>query len=144
MFSKACEYAIRAMVFIAQKSRHGNNVGIKEIARGIDSPEAFLAKILQQLSRKELVLSVKGPHGGFYLDSTRLKTTLAAIVEAIDGNQLFTGCGLGLEACSEKNPCPLHDEFKMIRRKIHAMLETTRVDDFSESLDKGLIYLKRF
>lgn len=143
MFSKACEYAIRAVVYVAQKSRHGGKVGIKEIAKGIGSPEAFLAKILQDLSRKELLLSVKGPNGGFYIDNRRSRVTLGEIVTAIDGDQLFVGCGLGLKACSEKNPCPIHDEFKMIRKRLQVMLDTTRVDEFNESLDKGLIHLKR-
>lgn len=68
MFSKTCEYAIRAMIFIAQRSKDGQRVGIREIAKGIDSPEHFIAKILQQLARKGVVASVKGPNGGFFLD----------------------------------------------------------------------------
>jgi Rrf2 family protein len=143
MFSKACEYAIRAMIFIAQKSQHGERAGIKDISHGIDSPEPFMAKILQDLSRKGLVQSVKGPNGGFYMSDLNLKTTLAEIVTAIDGDKLFTGCGLGLKACSEKKPCPIHDEFKIIRRKIQSMLETTTVGEFDNSLEKGLTFLKR-
>lgn len=144
MFSKACEYAIRAMVYIAQKTRSGGKIGIKEIARGIDSPEPFLAKILQDLSRKELLLSVKGPNGGFFLDSSKSSVTLSDIVKAVDGDELFTGCGLGLRKCNAKAPCPIHDEFKVIRTKMQTMLETTRVDEFTERLDKGLMHLKRF
>ncbi len=143
MFSKACEYAIRALIFIAQKSQAGERTGIKDIARGVDSPEPFLAKILQDLSRKGLVQSVKGPHGGFYMDSEHLQTTLAEVVNAIDGDKLFTGCGLGLKACSEKKPCPIHDEFKIIRRKIQSMLETTTVGEFNKQLESGLTFLKR-
>ena len=67
MFSKTCEYAIRAVLFIAQKSADGTKIGIREIAKGIDSPEHFIAKILQDLSRKGMVQSQKGPAGGFYL-----------------------------------------------------------------------------
>ncbi len=143
MFSKACEYAIRALIFIAQKSQAGERSGIRGIARGVDSPEPFLAKILQDLSRKGLVQSVKGPHGGFYMESEHLKTTLADVVSAIDGDKLFTGCGLGLKACSEKKPCPIHDEFKIIRRKIQSMLETTTVGEFNKQLESGLAFLKR-
>jgi Rrf2 family protein len=144
MFSKACEYAIRATIFIAQKSQHGERTGIKDISKGIDSPEHFMAKILQDLSRKGLVQSVKGPNGGFYMSEDNLKITLAEIVTAIDGDKLFTGCGLGLKACSEKKPCPIHDEFKIIRRKIQSMLETTTVGEFNKSLESGLTVLKRF
>src|SRR5215510_12751535 len=99
MFSKACEYAIRAMIFIAQKSRNGQKSGIQEIVDAIDCPEHFIAKILQDLSRKGLVLSAKGPGGGFYLDKQLLNQPLADIVSAIDGDNLFTGCALGLSQC---------------------------------------------
>ena len=143
MFSKACEYGIRAMIYIARRSAESERVGIKDIAKSIDSPEPFLAKILQDLSRKGLVQSIKGPNGGFSLEKGGLQVTLAEVVSAIDGNQLFHGCGLGLNVCSEKNPCPIHDEFKIIRNKLKAMLENTRVGEFTEDLEKGLLYLKR-
>jgi Rrf2 family protein len=142
MFSKACEYAIRAMLFIAQ-SGPGYKIGIKEISKGIDAPEHFLAKILQDLSRKGMVQSIKGPNGGFYVDSMDKKRTLADIVRAVDGDSLFTGCGLGLKICSEKNPCPLHDEFKIIRKKILSMLETATIAEFNDELLRGLKHLKR-
>ncbi|MBT1709760.1 Rrf2 family transcriptional regulator [Fulvivirgaceae bacterium PWU5] len=143
MFSKACEYGIRAMIYIAQQSRQGERVGLKDIAQGIDSPEAFMAKILQALSRQGLVQSVKGPNGGFYMDARGLKVTLAEVVLAIDGDQLFNGCGLGLPECNEKKPCPIHDEFKLIRNKIRSLLETTQVGEFNELLEKGVLHLKR-
>ena len=143
MFSKACEYSIRALVFIAQKSQKGERLGIKEIATGVDSPEPFMGKLLTELSRKGLVLSIKGPHGGFYMDEKCLKSTFADVVTAIDGNQLFTGCGLGLKVCNEHKPCPIHDEFKIVRNKLKSLLETTRIGEFNESLERGLVFLKR-
>ena len=78
MFSKACEYAIRAMIFIAKKSGDGLVAGIVEIAKGIDAPRHFMAKILQELRRHGLVQSMKGPNGGFYIDDRRGEITLAA------------------------------------------------------------------
>lgn len=143
MFSKACEYAIRAMMFVAQKSKAGERVGIKEITKGIDSPEHFVAKILQELSRKGLLQSVKGPNGGFYMDAANMRVTLAEVVAAIDGDQLFSGCGLGLRECNEKKPCPIHDEFKIVRTKLKNMLQTTQIGEFTENLEKGFTYLKR-
>jgi len=142
-FSKTCEYAIRAVFFIAYKTDAGQRVGIKEISAGIDSPEYFLAKILQDLSRKGIVQSVKGPNGGFYFDKAALKRPLADIVEAVDGNSIFVGCALGLKQCTEINPCPLHNEFKMIRDQMHSLLRTQTIGDFNESLNLGLTSLKR-
>jgi Rrf2 family protein len=143
MFSKACEYAIRAMMFIALKSDKGLKVGIKEISSATLVPEAFIAKILQDLSRKGLVQSIKGPNGGFYLDDLSKKRTVADIVRAIDGDHLFIGCGLGLRNCSEKKPCPLHNEFKVIRKRIQVMLESKTIGEFNMELARGLMYLKR-
>lgn len=143
MFSKTCEYAIRAMIFIAQKSKNGNKVGIKEIAKGIDSPEHFIAKILQELSRKGLVQSSKGPNGGFYLDNKALKCSLAEIVQVIDGDKIFSGCGLGLKQCSESHPCPIHHEFKKVRKEMQLMLERAKLGEFTAHLEKNLTFLKR-
>jgi Rrf2 family protein len=143
MFSKTCEYAIRGVIFIAQKSEHGVKVSIKEVSRGINAPEHFMAKILQDLSRQGLIQSIKGPNGGFYLEEGSKKTTLADIVKAIDGDKLFTGCALGLKSCSEKKPCPLHDEFKVIRKRMHEMLQSSTVVEFNRELIQGMTHLKR-
>ncbi|HRE49871.1 MAG TPA: Rrf2 family transcriptional regulator [Flavitalea sp.] len=143
MFSKTCEYAIRAMIFIAQQSRSGHKVGIKEIARGIDSPEFFIAKILQDLGRRGLLQSAKGRNGGFYLDKQLIKCSIADIVRAIDGDKLFSGCGLGLNHCSESKPCPIHHEFKKMRKNIFNMLQKARLNEFHELLDNNLAFLKR-
>jgi Rrf2 family protein len=143
IFSKTCEYAIRAVFFIAHKTADGGRVGIKEISLGIDSPEHFLAKILQDLSRRGIVQSAKGPNGGFYTDKSILQRPITHIVEAVDGNGIFTGCGLGLKQCSEINPCPLHNEFKAIRNQLHQMLEATTIGEFNAELISGAITLKK-
>ena len=143
MFSKTCEYAIRALIYIAQKSKDGNRIGIKEIASGIDSPEYFIAKILQDLSRKGFVQSAKGPNGGFYMDENNLKLSVADIVREMDGDKLFTGCGLGLKECSDDHPCPIHNDFKHIRQDIKDMLDNSKIEMFVEKLDLKLTFLKK-
>lgn len=143
IFSKTCEYAIRAVFYIAQRSEEGQKVGIKEIAENINSPEPFLAKILQQLSREGLIQSHKGPNGGFFFDARGLKRPIADIVKAVDGNDIFTGCGMGLTYCSEKNPCPLHDDFKKIRNQITDMLQHTSIGQFNRQLINGMLTLNK-
>jgi len=144
MFSKACEYAIRATIHIAVQSTQGKRVSLKDIAKAIDSPEAFTAKILQQLSRGYIIDSVKGPSGGFTIDKENMaKIKLSQIVSAIDGDNIYRGCGLGLKQCSEKHPCPVHDKFKVIREELKNMLENTSVHELSLGLTNGLTYLKR-
>ena len=69
MFSKSTEYALRATIFIARQSSIHKKVNIREIAEGIGAPKYFTAKILQQLSNKnvQIVSSISGPAGGFFI-----------------------------------------------------------------------------
>ena len=142
MFSKSCEYAIKAMIFVAQKSKDEVRVGVKDIAKGIDAPEHFIAKILQDLGKKKLVNSVKGPNGGFYMDKINLKSSIADVVKAIDGDSIYKDCVIGLKLCSEKNPCPVHFEYKEIKKNLITMLEENTIADFNEKLDTGKFFLK--
>jgi Rrf2 family transcriptional regulator, iron-sulfur cluster assembly transcription factor len=143
MFSKTCEYGIKATLHVAQQSRQGKRVGLKDIAKAIDSPEAFTAKIMQQLTRHGIIESTKGPNGGFDIPKDRLKDVkLIQIVSAIDGDQLFQGCGLGLKQCNEEKPCPVHHKFKAIRNNLKKMLEATSVDELSRGLSNGITFLK--
>lgn len=142
MFSKSCEYAIKAMIFVAQKSKNESRVSIKQIAEGTDAPEHFVAKIMQDLSRMNLIHSAKGPKGGFYMDKKDLQNSIADIVKTIDGDKLYSNCVLGLKACSEVNPCPVHEEFKEIKLKLIKMIETNTIADFNEKLDSKKYFLK--
>jgi len=142
MFSKSCEYAIKAMIFVAQKYKEETRVGVKDIAKGINAPEHFIAKILQELSRKNLVKSIKGPNGGFYLEKKDLKASLADIVKAVDGDKIYNECVLGLKACSQKNPCPVHYEYKEIKKNLILMLEKNTIGDFNDKLNSGIFFLK--
>lgn len=143
MFSKACEYGIRATLHIAAQSLHGKRVVLTEIAKAIDSPEPFTAKILQQLAKSKLVQSNKGPNGGFSISEKDLeRIKLKDLVLAIDGEGLFTECGLGLKTCDENAPCPIHNIFKPIRAQIIDMLENTSLKNISEQLENGDAVLK--
>lgn len=144
MFSKACEYGIRATVYIAKQSLEDNRVSLIETAREIGSPEAFTAKILQELARNNIISSVKGPNGGFAIDKSRMsKIKLSQIVYAIDGDSIYRGCGLGLAECSEHEPCPVHEKFRIIRNELRAMLETTNIHELALGLKKGLTFVRR-
>ena len=137
MISKACQYGIRALVFVAAKAEEGLKLNVKEIAREVDAPEAFTAKILQTLSRHRLITSLKGPYGGFYLEEFQLEQPILQIVEAIDGMAIFRECGLGLKQCSEVHPCPMHDKFKIARDTLREVFENTTVRQLALELNEG-------
>ena len=144
MFSKACEYGIRASIFIAEQSLIDRKVSLKDVAEAIDSPAAYTSKILQKLSRNNIINSDKGPTGGFSMGKKELeKVKLGSIVFAIDGESIYNGCGLGLKKCNEKMPCPVHNQFKMVRDELKKMLETTTVLSLAVDYEKGFSFLKR-
>lgn len=143
MFSKTCEYGIRATIYIASESYLGKRVGLKDIAQKIDSPEAFTAKILQILARNQIIHSVKGVGGGFEIPiETLSQINLVEIVLAIDGDIVFTGCGLGLSHCSDEHPCPAHEKFKSIRNELKLMLENTTLEELAMGVKSGDTFLK--
>jgi Rrf2 family protein len=122
MFSKSCQYALRAVIYLAERKAQEKNVGVKEIAEALKMPQQFLSKILQQLSKHGLISSIKGPNGGFYISEANASVTLLDIVECMDGRGALNGCILGLPACSVENPCPLHHHFYGSREGLKATL----------------------
>jgi len=143
MFSKACEYGIKATIYIALQSYQGQRVSLKDIASEINSPEAFTAKILQKLSRDHIVNSIKGATGGFEIEKNMISSIkLSQIVNAIDGDDIYKGCALGLSACDEHHPCPMHGKFIGVREELRYMLETTNLEELALGIKSGLTYLK--
>lgn len=143
MFSKSCEYGIKATLYIALNSFNGRRVSLTDISENINSPKAFTAKILQHLSRHGIIQSVKGPTGGFEIHLSEMsKIKLSSIVQAFDGDEIYNGCGLGLSECNDNKPCPVHSRFKKIREELKRMLETTSVFDLTTGLTEGLTFLK--
>jgi Rrf2 family protein len=144
MFSKACEYGIRASIYIAQQSLLDRKVNLKEISEAIESPTSYTSKILQKLSRNSLINTDKGPTGGFSMDRVKLeKVKLSSIVFAIDGENIYHSCGLGLKKCNEKMPCPVHYQFKLIREELKKMSDSTTIKSLALDFEKGLTFLKR-
>ncbi len=143
MFSKTCEYGIKATLYIALQSMNGKRVSLKNIVEEINSPEAFTAKILQQLTKSKIITSNRGSLGGFSIPPSDLKIIkLSQIVKTIDGNDIYTGCGLGMKACNADHPCPMHDKFVDIRNELKSMLETTSLFELVHNLKEGFTFLK--
>ena len=144
MFSKAWEHGIKAIIYIATQSMEGRRVKIGDVAEHAGSPEAFTGKVLGLLTKHNIVHSHTGPNGGFDIDTNRMKTIrVSDIVSAIDGDAIYTGCGLGLEKCSSSQPCPMHDKFIRVRNQLKQVLETTTIYDLAIGLKSGKTTLIR-
>ena len=141
MISKACKYGIRATVFVASKKAEGIKLNIKEIAREVDAPEAFTAKILQVLNKNHIITSLKGPYGGFFIEDYQLDQAVINIVKAVDGLSVFQECGLGLKQCSAIHPCPMHDQYKIARDALLGAFQNTTIRQLAEQVNDGDSYI---
>ncbi|HLV43223.1 MAG TPA: Rrf2 family transcriptional regulator [Brumimicrobium sp.] len=130
MISSKCKYAIRAVIYLATKDAEKERLGGTQIAEALDLPLAFTNKILQELSRKNVIDSFKGPKGGFILSEYQKSNSILFIIEAIDGLSIFFRCGMGLDHCSDIQPCPFHSTFKKVREDLLSTFKNQIISDF--------------
>lgn len=135
IFSRQCEYALQAVTYLALRP-DGEMTSIRELAKKLEIPYHFLAKILQDLSYKGLLLSQKGPTGGFALGMPAKDITLFHIVEAIDGVDFTNKCVMGFPECSGKNPCAVHDKWATMRDGIYSMLVNKNIAQMAREMKK--------
>jgi len=141
MLSKSSQYAIRAVLYLSLNSNEERKYSPKEIAKAMDIPAPFLAKTLQELTKRNLITSVKGRNGGFYLSKENRHHTLISIVDSIDGIDKFQECILGLTVCSNDNPCSLHHAISPLRKKMIEELTFKTIDDLSKEIVNGTTHI---
>jgi len=137
MFSTSCHYGLQAMIYIALHSTNDKNVDLGQIAEKQDIPKHFLSKILQMLVKNGLLNSMKGPTGGFSLSRPADEITLIEVIDAIDGLDVFTQCGIGFKRCDDDHPCPIHHEYKQVRNNIRELFENKTLLELSEDIESG-------
>lgn len=142
MFSKATEYALRATIFIAQKGTEERKLSIDEIAKAIDSPKSFTAKILQSLTKdNHIISSVRGPNGGFFLTEKSKKLPVRTILKAMGEEEVLEKCVLGLKQCSEQQPCPMHEQYKSIRKQLKDLFVAKSIQQFASEIKDGVVFI---
>lgn len=138
MLANNTKYAITGLGHIMKNSVKGEITKVGEIAERHDIPQAFLSKILQQLTRAGFLSSKKGPNGGFYLTEEQMQTSIMDIVIELEGEDFFSNCLLRFEACNNENPCPVH--FLLIKEKdaITNKFRKIKIVDLIDSFPKKL------
>jgi Rrf2 family iron-sulfur cluster assembly transcriptional regulator len=140
MLSNSCRYGIRAVIYLANQPLSGGKTGIKKISKDLDLPTPFLAKILQQLAKKKILSSSKGPHGGFSLLKDPRKITLLDIVNTIDGQEIFTNCLMHNGSCEgvekDKVRCPMHEDYEKSRRDLIKLFSNRTIYELVMKLNR--------
>ncbi|NGP77844.1 Rrf2 family transcriptional regulator [Balneolaceae bacterium YR4-1] len=137
MFSASCHYGLQAMFYIALHSSDEKNVDLNRIAEEKKIPKHFLSKILQMLVKDKLLVSMKGPTGGYKLSRPADEITLLEIVDAIDGLDIFDQCGIGFRKCNPDKPCPIHNDYKRIRDRVYRLFEDKTLVSLNEEIKSG-------
>lgn len=130
MWSRRCEYAIQATLFLAASGRDGY-VTIREIGSKLGVSYQYLTKVLQDLSEIGMIRSARGPNGGVLFIKPPEKISLKDILVAIDGPQLFEKCVLGIAACNDDTPCPMHAAWSEVMKCVDETLSRTTIADLA-------------
>jgi len=133
LYSKACEYAIRALTHLAGRDPQEFTL-LREIAQAEEIPYPFLSKIFHDLVGAGLLRSAKGPHGGYALVGPATAVSLYEIKNAIEGTADLERCAVGLDRCTDDMPCPQHAIWKTLRQGIKRYLQRTTLADMERAV----------
>lgn len=141
MLSNSSKYALKAVLFLALHTDENNKMMVMDISERINVPKAYLAKLLQELSKRKIISSTRGPKGGFYINPSSKNQSLMQIIEVFDGKKKVESCVLGLEDCNEHKPCPIHNIISPSRSKMIALLESKTINDLARDLELNKVFL---
>jgi len=127
MLSQSCKYGIWAILYLASDPDR-EYISIREISSKLKISFHFLTKILQSLTQAKVIVSMRGASGGVALARSAKDINLREIIEAVDGNHIFTECILGLPGCGNEKPCPMHEKWAVKRSEFTQMCEATTLD----------------
>src|SRR4051812_42110354 len=120
--SKKADYALIAMKHLALRGDRGSS-SAREIAGLYDIPIELMAKVLQRLVRRGLLVSQQGTRGGYQLSRAPLQVTVADVIQAIEGPVTVTACSTEEGGqCEQFSKCNVRDPLYRVRERILAAL----------------------
>lgn len=132
-FSAKAEYGIRAILDIALYAGK-ETVKVKEIAKRQAIPKRFLEQVMTSLKKGELVGSVRGASGGYFLARPANQITLARVVQALEGPIELADCVSQDAACKcdRESLCVLRDLYDDIQNSMLNILDSVTLEDMCE------------
>jgi Rrf2 family protein len=128
MFDLSSQYAIRAMIYLAQLEP-GRLVQAHIMAKELSLPAPYLSKILQQMVKDGLTVSRKGPSGGFALARKPEEIRLYDLLDSFQKIHRVESCILGDATCSDDDPCALHSFWKQMRDTFVNTMQSMKLSD---------------
>lgn len=130
--SRKIEYGLRAMIFLASQPPD-TVVPFREIARRMDVPEDFLAKILKTLVSKQMVRSTRGAHGGYSLTSPASEISMLDVIEAVEGPVKVNVCQDNHDACKLSRSCTMYGVWKLGQERMLEVYRAATLDKLAMS-----------
>lgn len=128
--TRAADYAVRVMIHLAGQAR-SQRLSLAMLARESSAPESFLSKVLQALTRAELIESHRGQGGGFEITAAGREVSVRQVVEAIDGPIHLNVCLDGGKPCPRKSWCPAHPVWVKAQRAMLGELDAALIADLA-------------
>jgi Rrf2 family transcriptional regulator, iron-sulfur cluster assembly transcription factor len=107
-------------------------VQVEEIAAKLAVPRHFMGKIMKKLAKEKILISTKGPSGGFILGEHTMQMPLMDLIVIIDGVEIFDTCALRAKECNSASPCPMHFRLESVKRNLKSILSDTIIGDLLE------------
>ncbi|NNF08252.1 MAG: Rrf2 family transcriptional regulator [Candidatus Eisenbacteria bacterium] len=126
MFSQTFEYALRAVVFLAE--RPNSRWTANQIAEAVQVPAGYLAKVMQILAKKEIVKSQRGLNGGFSLARNPDELTVYEVLTIVDPLPRIRQCPLNIES-HKVNLCALHRKLDTSMEMVEQSLRDTKISE---------------
>jgi Rrf2 family protein len=121
------EYALNALYYMMGKDKKSPS-SVKEISAGMDIPEKFLFHILKSLEKARIVVSKKGPKGGYIVLKSAKEINFKEVVEAVEGQIDLVDCTKGENMCPRQEKCPFSPAWNSIKRKVENIFEEMTLD----------------
>ena len=133
-FGVGVDYCLKALITLAERYPTAQPYRVEEIAAVQNIPENYLRRLLIELKRGGLVLSQKGPSGGYMLARHPSKITMAEVVQIIEGDYVPVEClEDGSNAlCQRGDNCAMRDVWNEVRDSVNAILAGVTLQSLAE------------
>jgi len=126
ILSSTAEYALRAVLFLAERGESGP-VPAAEVSAALKIPPNYLGKILHELARAKILASSRGKRGGFVLAVKPERLPLLKVVSLFDDFSQERRCLLGRSRCNDQTPCLAHNQWKDVSEQVTTFFRETTV-----------------
>jgi Rrf2 family protein len=134
MLTQTAEYALRGVLFLGALPQ-GTLVRVGDMAASLEIPRNYLSKVMYELARREILASLRGPHGGFSLARDPATLTLSEVIEPFDSFE--DRCLLMRRECSDRNPCIAHHQWKRVASEVRGFFRNTTIAELLATAPDG-------